>query len=230
MAQITYRQIKADVREKVMNGTFGLGQELPKEQDIALDYGCARATVNRALRELAAEGILERKRKSGTRVRQAPMRQARFDIPLVRREIEALGEQYRYELLSRAQTLAPGWLCSRMKLGAAVPVLHLRCLHHAGDAPYQLEDRWINLVTLPDARTADFTTVGPNEWLIATIPFSDVEISFSATSADAQLSRELSCAIGDPLFQGERSTWFEGAPVTYVRMVFRRGHRMTTRY
>ena len=230
MRQISYRQIKEDVRAKLVRGEWGLGTELPKEQDMAAAYGCARATVNRALRELAEEGLLERKRKSGTRVRQAPIRQARFDIPLVRREIEALGERYGYRLLHRAVVEAPGWLCARMRLDAPEPVLHLRCLHHAGDTPYQVEDRWINLTTLPAAREADFTTEGPNEWLIAAIPFSDVEISFSATAADAELARDLGCAPGDPLFQGERSTWLGDAPVTYVRMVFRRGHRMTTRY
>lgn len=230
MGQVSYRQIKQDVRGKVADGTWALGQDLPKEEDMAAEYGCARATVNRALRELAEEGLLERKRKSGTRVRQAPMRQARFDIPLIRREIEARGEPYEYRLLLREQTNAPGWLCARMRLALPAPVLHLRCLHVAGGAPYQVEARWINLVTLPQAADTDFTRTGPNEWLISTIPFSDVEISFSATAADAELARDLGCAVGDPLFQGERSTWFDGAPVTYVRMVFRRGYRMTTRY
>ena len=230
MGQISYRQIKEDVRNKVVRGVWGLGAELPKEEDMAADYGCARATVNRALRELAEEGLLERKRKSGTRVRHAPVRQARFDIPLVRREIESLGERYTYRLLERVELDAPAWLCARMRLVEPAPVLHLRCLHIAGDAPYQVEDRWINLTTISAAREADFTTQGPNEWLIAAIPFSDVEIGFSATAADADLARDLGCAPGDPLFQGERSTWLNGAPMTYVRMVFRRGHKMTTRY
>ncbi|WP_245626850.1 GntR family transcriptional regulator [Aestuariivita boseongensis] len=230
MGQISYRQIKEDVRSKVVRGVWALGAELPKEEDMAADYGCARATVNRALRELAEEGLLERKRKSGTRVRQAPVRQARFDIPLVRREIESLGERYTYRLLEREETQAPAWLCARMRLTRPDPVLHLRCLHVAGDTHYQVEDRWINLTTIPAAREADFTTQGPNEWLIATIPFSDVEIGFSATAADADLARDLGCALGDPLFQGERSTWLNDAPVTYVRMVFGRGYKMTTRY
>jgi len=229
MSQVTYKHIKADVRSKVVRGVWALGQDLPREEDMAASYGCARATVNRALRELAEEGLLERRRKSGTKVRSAPARQARFDMPVVRREIEAMGLPYAYRLLDRSELPAPEWLAARMKQDAP-PVLYVRCLHMAGDAPYQLEDRWINLLTLPQAREVDFSQFGPNEWLIAAIPFSDVEISFSATRSGQEAARDLRCAEGDALFLGERSPWFENAPVTYVQLLFRPGYQMTARY
>ena len=49
-------------------------------------------------------------------------------------------------------------------------------------------------------------------------------------SADDETARHLSCAQGDSLFLAERSTWFEDRAITYVRLVFQRGYRMTTRY
>ncbi|MEO9630653.1 MAG: UTRA domain-containing protein, partial [Sulfitobacter sp.] len=82
----------------------------------------------------------------------------------------------------------------------------------------------------PQAREEDFAEVGPNEWLISAIPFSDVEISLSAGLADQRLSEYLACALGDPVFTVERSTWWEGQAVTYVRLSHRPGHRLTTRY
>ncbi|RBI83354.1 GntR family transcriptional regulator [Rhodosalinus halophilus] len=226
----SFREIKADVRARIARGDWAPGALLPTEADLARAYACARATVNRALRELAEEGLLERKRKSGTRVRRAPVRQARFDIPLVRREIEDQGAAYRYALVRRAEIAAPDWLRARMGLAAAAPVLHLVAMHYANGAPYQHEERWISLDTLPQARRADFTRVGPNEWLVATIPFTDAELSFTATAATEALAAHLGCPPGDALFRMERSTWFEGQPVTYVRMTFPPGHRMTTRY
>ena len=45
------------------------------------------------------------------------------------------------------------------------------------------EDRWINIAALPNALTQDFSVIGPNEWLIGTVPFSEVEISFLAVAA-----------------------------------------------
>lgn len=72
----TYREIKADILAKITRGDWRPGALIPSEWELAESYGAARATVNRAMRELAAEGLIERKRKSGTRVRLAPLRQA----------------------------------------------------------------------------------------------------------------------------------------------------------
>ena len=226
----TFRDVKADILAKITGGTWAPGSLVPNEIDLAETYGCARATVNRAMRELADEGIIERRRKAGTRVRLAPIRQARFDIPIVRQEIEEQGATYRYSLVSREIAIAPPWLKARLNLAGDSEALHLVCMHYADGSPYQHEDRWINLEALPQARQADFSEVGPNEWLVSTIPFSDAEISFSATSADVELAEFLGCAEGAPLFTTERSTWWETGAITYVKLSFRPGHRMTARY
>lgn len=226
----TYRDVKSDILSKITKGEWAPGSLIPNEIELAGIYGCARATVNRAMRELADDGIIERRRKAGTRVRRSPVRQARFDIPLVRSEIEEKGAEYRFSLVSQAAMDAPDWLRARLKLPADGQVLHLVCMHYADGDPYQHEDRWINLAVLPQATEADFATLGPNEWLVATIPFSNAEISFSASSADADLSAHLTSQPGDPIFTVERSTWWEGQAVTYVKLSYRLGHRMTTRY
>lgn len=226
----TFRDVKADIMAKITSGEWAPGSHVANELDLADTYGCARATVNRAMRELADEGVIERRRKAGTRVRMAPVRQARFSIPIVRAEIEKQNSEYRYALVSRAAIAPPDWLRARLKLVNNSQVLHLICMHFADGAPYQFEDRWINLAALPQAKTADFELIGPNEWLVSTAPFSDVEISFSATVADQDLANYLSCTKGEPLFTVERSTWLKDEAITFVRQFFRPGHRMTTRY
>jgi len=186
--------------------------------------------VNRALRELADDGYLERRRKAGTRVRPAPSRSARFEIPLTRAEVEGRGARYGYALFSRAERAAPAWLSARLGLAEGASVLHLACLHTADGAPFQHEERWIALDALPAARRVDFAAATPNEWLVATVPYSDVEIGFTAVAADAALTSALRCGEGDPLFEVERATWFGGRAVTFVRLTYHRGYRMTTRY
>ena len=226
----TYKDVKSDILSKITKGEWALGSLVPNEVELATTYGCARATVNRAMQELADDGLIERRRKAGTRVRMTPVRQARFDIPIVRAEIEEKGAEYRYSLVRCEVEAAPDWLRARLKLAPQTKVLHLECMHYADGDPYQHEDRWINLGSLPQAKTVDFAHVGPNEWLVATIPFSDVEISFSAGLASKQLADFLAGNVGDPVFTIERSTWWEAQAVTFVRLSYRPGHRMTTRY
>lgn len=226
----TYKDVKTDILSKITKGEWAPGSLVPNEVELAKSYGCARATVNRAMRELADDGLIERRRKAGTRVRMTPIRQARFDIPIVRSEIEERGAKYRYSLVKSSVEPAPDWLRARLRLPDKSDALHLVCMHYTDGDPYQHEDRWINLTALPQARTVDFAEVGPNEWLVSTIPFSDVEISFSAGVADQGLKDHLTCAIGDPVFTIERSTWWEGQAVTYVRLTYRPGHRLTARY
>lgn len=225
-----YRDIKAQIQRSILGGDWAPGAAIPAETDLAAEWGVARATVNRALRELADEGLIERKRKSGSRVRLAPVRQARFDIPLVRREIESRGATYRLHLIERAETSAPDWLAARLGLDRLTPVLHLVCLHHADATPWQFEDRWINLNLLPEARDVDFSQTGPNEWLVARVPFTDVEIDVTAMAAGPALATHLACAPGDPLLTIERATRWHGRPVTFVRLSHQPGHRMTTQY
>lgn len=224
----SFREIKADLLARIRGGEWAPGARLPDELELAARYGAARSTVARAMRDLVEDGLIERRRKAGTRVRMAPLRQARFDIPVVGEEIADTGAAYRYALVRSASGPAPDWLRARMGLPPGAEARHLLCLHFADGQPYQLEDRWINLGAVPSARAQDFSAQGPNEWLVRQIPFSAAEISFSAVDATDEQAQHLDCAPGDALFCIERQTRWEGQVLTFVRLVFRRGHRITT--
>lgn len=225
---VGYRELKADLLAQIRSGAFAPGALLPGEEELCRRYGAARATVNRAMRELAEDGLIERKRRAGSRVREAPVRQARFAIPLVRAEIEAQGAAYRYALMRSEILPCPDWLRARLALPEGAEMRHVLCLHLADSAPYQYEDRWINLAAAPVAREADMSAVGPNEWLVRHVPYTTARISFSAEAADRGAAQALDCAEGDALFQVERQTWRDEAPITFVRLLYRRGHRVTS--
>ena len=227
--KVTYQGVKEMVLSRIRNNIWAPGSTLPGEVQLAEELGCARATVNRAMRELAEEGFLDRKRKAGTRVNASPIRKASFIIPLIRKEIEATSATYRYALVNSDILPAPDWLRAQIGLEKADRVRHLQCMHYAGNAPFQFEDRWININAVPAAEHADFQTIGPNEWLIREVPFSEVELSFSATHADTSIAGFLKLAEGDPVFTAERITWLEQKPITFAKMSFARGYRMTTR-
>ena len=228
--KIGFRDIKLAVLERIRGGQWVPGNLLPSEVDLASEFGCARATVNRALRELSEEGVVDRRRKSGTRVKTSPVRQVRFEIPLIRAEVEAAGAVYRYALVSSEVVAAPDWLRARLVISVNTRVRHLECMHYSNGAPFLFEDRWINLAAVCGAEQIDFSAVSPNEWLVRELPFTNAEVRYSATAANAALSRFLQVAPGDPVLTSDRTTWLGGVPLTNARLYFSSGYQMVARY
>lgn len=225
----SYHDIKANILGRIRSNIWPPGENLPGEIELAKEFGCARATVNRAMRELVDEGILERKRKAGTKVKSSPTRRAQFSIPIIREEITNTGAKYRYVLVEREEITAPGWLRSRISIPKNQRVLHLRCMHYAGNSPYQFEERWINLAAVPNAAGCDFEDIGPNEWLVREVPFTEGELIFSATNASTEIANFLNTAEDTAIFTIERTTWLDTLSVTYARLYFSRDYNMTTR-
>lgn len=227
--RLSYRDIGAEILRRIAERRWPPGSLIPGEEALVVEFGSSRATVNRALQDLARAGVLERRRKAGTRVARYPVREARFVIPLVRDEVEAAGKAYRYRLLERR--LARPDEAVRVRLGTAPRqnLLHVRCLHLADGAPYQYEDRWINLAAVPEARHEPFDAVSPNEWLVANAPFSEAEFVFWAAGAGPEEAAQLNLRAGEAVFVSERLTWLGDKPVTLVRMTHPPGHRMVTR-
>jgi DNA-binding GntR family transcriptional regulator len=89
-SSVTWQAIQAEALRRIRDREWKPGEAIPHEAELAGEFGCARATVNRALRELAEAGLLERRRKAGTRVSLNPVRKATFEIPIIRQDARHL--------------------------------------------------------------------------------------------------------------------------------------------
>lgn len=65
-----HRQIYLVLRDGIAQGTYPPGSSLPKEEALVQLFGVARATVRRALADLEADGLVQRRHGSGTFVRE----------------------------------------------------------------------------------------------------------------------------------------------------------------
>lgn len=225
-ARLSWTDVRDEIRARILNRTYMPGDRLPRDEDIARDLGCARATVHRAMQDLSQIGLVERKRKGGTHVLSDPVTRATFDIPITRREIEQRGSAYDHRLISRAIETAPPSVMARFGLDQPVDMLRVRALHLADGRPYILEDRWIDPRSTPDILNVDLTRDSANEWLVRNKPYSRVDVRFSAMNAGEETARLLATTIGSALFVIERTTWIGRAPITTVQAVAAPGYQL----
>ncbi len=223
-----WEDVRAEVLRRIRARDWPPGAVIPGEEALAAEFGVARATVNRALRDLAEAGLLERRRKAGTRVARLPVRKATLDIPIIRQEVEARGESYGHRVLAQRMAAVPLAVALRMGVAEGVPLLFLETLHLAGGRPFAHEVRWLNPAVLPGGVVPDFGRVSANEWLVQNVAYATGDIAFSAEAASAGEAAALGLPAGAPVFVTERMTWAAEAPITFVRLLHGPGYRLRT--
>ena len=222
-----WEAIRAEVLHRIQTRIWPPGGLIPSEELLAVEFQCARATVNRALRELATQGVLERKRKAGTRVAALPIRKATLDIPVIRHEVTSRGQAYSFHILSQGLSHPPIMVAARLGLPERSLMIHLQTLHLADGQPHLYEDRWLNPAALPEPMP-DFSAQSANEWLVANLTYATGDIAFSAEPATTAEAAALNVPQNTALFITERCTWATDRPITWVRLSHRPGYRLQT--
>lgn len=225
----SWRGVQSELLRRIHEKEWPPGSLLPNEADLAAEFGCARTTVNRAMRELAGAGLIDRKRRAGTRVALHPASRIVLDIPIIRLEVEQRNAEWRYSLLDRQIAPAPLRITGRLGLKRNTAMLHLTSLHYADNHPFLHEDRWINPAAVPGVKDVDFGTISANEWLIENAPYTGGDISFSAVNADRELAELLEAPEGAAIFVVDRITWNRDEPITAVRLSYAPGYRMQSK-
>lgn len=221
-----WEDIRAEVLRRIRARDWPPGGLIPGEEALAEEFGVARATVNRALRDLAEAGVVQRKKRAGTRVAELPVRRARLEIPVIRLDVLGRGQTYDFDLLADRLTAAPVPVTARLGLPEGTPMRYLETLHLAGGRPYVLESRWLNPTALP-LPSPDFATVSANEWLVTHISLVSGDIAFTAEPANPREAEVLGVAPGTALLVAERTTHGTAGPVTLVRLAHAPGHRVS---
>jgi GntR family transcriptional regulator, histidine utilization repressor len=218
--------IRAEALRRIRARDWLPGAIIPTEEALAQEFGCARATVSRALRDLAEAGVLERRRKAGTRVALHPVRRATLEIPVIRQEVEGRGQTYGYRLMQDGLDVPPLAIALQLRL-PDVRLRRLISLHFADNRPFLYEDRWLNPAVL-DGAAPEFAQVSANEWLVANVPYASGDIAFTAEPAGLAEAQVFDVAAGTALFIVERTTWTAEAGITQVRLVYAPGYRLHT--
>ena len=222
----SWQRIHDELRRRIVDGIWQPGELIPAEEQLAAEFHCARATVNRALRGLADSGLLDRRRRIGSRVATEPSRYATLKIDIIRLEVEQRGAKYRHVLTESYQVIAPERIQYRMNLDDGIELLYICNLHMADERPIIYEERWLNPVVLPGIFDIDFSAISVNEWLVRNVMFTRGDISFCAANLTDREAQLFDAEVGEAAFVIDRMTWQAEQCITSVRLLHEPGFSM----
>ena len=175
-----YEQVKAFVKTRITSGAWKPGDAVPSETALMAQFSISRMTVNRALRELAAEGMVTRIQGSGTRVAELHRISSRLTIRDIKDEVVERGHTHSSRVLLVATEKAAAPLAKTLSIRAGSNVFHTVLVHLENGVPIQHEDRYVNPQAAPDFLRTDFTQFTPTHHLLTHAPLTDASYQIEA--------------------------------------------------
>ena len=214
-----YTRVKQHLKDGLASGRWPAGALMPSEAELVAEFGVSRMTVSRALRELQAEGLVQRTQGVGTFA--APLHRVSSTLTIhdLHDEIVARGHRHEAVVHLQRQEAAPAALAAQLGLAPGSPVFHTLIVHHEDGRPLQCEDRYVNPAAAPGYGRADFTQVTPTQYLFQHTALWRAQYTVEAARPTAREAGLLGVAEDAPCLVLVRRTFSREAPITIARLV-----------
>lgn len=217
-----YRQLKSWIADAIRNRQANPGMPLPSERELAEQLGLSRVTVRKALDELVADGLVTRRRGSGTYVSEPPQRiaQSLSRLYSFSEDMRVRGREPGTTWLSREVATASAEEARRLRIEPGAPVARLHRLRFADGEPIALE--W---TVSPLGLLADPQQVGASFYeALRAVGHVPVRASqhITAVTIGGQWSRMLKVREGHAALDIHRvAELADGTPVEWTHSIFR---------
>lgn len=227
-----HRQVTAAIRREIDSGALPAGSMLPPEIELARRFGVSRHTMRAGLDSLVREGLLLRRRGSGTVVARPRIQQSLSRFYSLAHEMQVRGERLTTQVLARGR-LSPNDDLAALASAALREehpgdigyVFRLRLVH---DEPLQLETLTFRAERFPWLLRAPANGDDP-----AAQPFYDELVrrgepgvtrareTFQPVAATGYEARLLRIPSGTPVFQVDRASYADDLIVEWRRTLVR---------
>lgn len=211
-----YEQIKSYVRQCIKSGEWKPGDLISSEHELARQFGVARMTVARALRDLANAGVLTRFQGTGTFVSTPRHESTIAEIRNIDEDVIQRGRRYSAKVLSLAASEDRASLAA-LNLSSG-RVFHSRLIHCEDDVPIQYEDRYVHPKLFPDYLKQDFTKQTPGSYIIQNAPLQHMAYQISAEIPNIPMRRRLLMEAGEPCLVLRQHAWVDERVATMVHL------------
>ncbi|WP_296242892.1 MULTISPECIES: UTRA domain-containing protein [unclassified Psychrobacter] len=234
-----YQRIKSAILDNIHSGKWQAGEAISTEMALAKEFGVSRMTVNRALKELSEERVLERRQGSGTFVAQQQFNHTFVEVRNIAQDLKSANRNYQAYVVSK-RTITAGMLDDEMRdkfnideevvasnlkddisttdSNEAAVLYEVKIIHFADGQPIQFEERWVDATKVPDFIEQDFNVVNTSDYLIAKSPLERGSYIIRALAAPEEIAKALQIPVQSPTLVLRRRTYSAGQVLTFVKM------------
>ena len=223
-AAARYLQVKHFILEQIAGGALRAGARVPSENQLTRALTVSRMTANRALRELAADGVLVRIAGVGTFVAEQRVHAHPLEVRNIADEIRARGHEWRARVVALDTLSAPRELAERCGVKPGAMLDHSLLIHFADGVPLQLEERYVNPQVAPGYLRNDFARTSPHEFLVRAAPLQRAEHTVRALVPPTRIRRLLKLEPDEACLLILRRT-FSGGRIASVADLYHPGSR-----
>lgn len=234
-----YQRIKNAILDNIHSGKWQAGAAISTEMALAEEFGVSRMTVNRALKELSEERVLERRQGSGTFVAQQQFNHTFVEVRNIAQDLKSANRDYQVQVLSK-RAITASMLDDEMhrkfdiyeaafssnanetdnntNSAEAAILYEVKIIHFADGQPIQFEERWVDATKVPEFIEQDFSVVNTSDYLIAKSPLERGSYTIRALAAPDEIADALQIAPQSPTLVLCRQTYSAGQVLTFVKM------------
>lgn len=197
-----HRQLFMVLRDEIARGDYATTGALPKEEALCDRFGVSRITVRRALADLAALGLVERRHGLGTFVRGDLRRLHPVPSLGTVESLRQVAQETDVEVLEVSQGHPPPAVAEALRLPPDEPAVHALRLRSIEGTPVMLTDAWVPLRLGRRVSAAALRRKALYEVLMAQgVQFGRVLQELSAVPGDPLRARLLASEVGAPLLK-----------------------------
>lgn len=217
-------RVREEVRERIRDGQFANGVQLPPEVELAASLGVSRTTIREALLQLEQEGLLIRRHGHGTFVRSSARLRGSLNMNQSATEvIRSHGMEPGTSHARIERRSAPPDVAAQLLVAAGTPLVRLERVRTADGRPVVFTIDLMPAGLFDDAAVDPETLLDPSLSLYRLYDerlgrrIADGQATLRLTRADEVTADRLAMPVGSPVLRLEQvDSTFEGEPVLFT--------------
>jgi GntR family histidine utilization transcriptional repressor len=218
--QPLFEDIKDFIKKQIDDGVYKVGDKIPTEMELAKTFNTSRQTVNKALRDLVLDDIIERFPRSGSFVKEKIAQSSILDLKNISDEIKERGNTYTNKLVSLNKIKADERIAKVLHVVKDQEVYISQIIHYENGVPVRFDTRYIKPSSAPEYINQTFKNTTPAQFLKQHCPVQSVQNTIEAVIVNQEIQDYLDITKSEPCLKISRVVTSNEEVASYSKLYY----------